>query len=68
VSRVYAQDYPFEKLFLMRQVFTKYASFNPGDYLVHSGTTYAVKAVHPYESQGSLDDYYLLIIEKQSGS
>lgn len=68
VDKAYSQAYPIEKLFLMRQTFTKYAAFVSGDHLVADSVTYAVKAVHPYAAQGSMDAYYHLILEQQSGS
>ena len=68
MDKAYSQAYPIEKLFLMRQCFTKYTAFVSGDHLVADSTTYAVKAVHPWPAQGSLDAYYHLILEQQSGS
>lgn len=67
-GREWTQAYPIEKQYLIRQSFTKYAAFSDGDYLVSGGVTYAVKAVHPWSAQGSLDIYYHLILEQQSGS
>ena len=68
LDKTYSQAYPNEKLFLMRQTFTKYTAFVSGDHLVADSVTYAVKAVHPYAAQGSLDAYYHLVLEQQSGS
>ncbi len=68
LDKTYSQAYPIEKLFLMRQSFTKYTAFVSGDHLVADSTTYAIKAVHPWLAQGSLDLYYHLILEQQSGS
>jgi len=68
LDKTYSQAYPIEKLFLMRQTFTKYTAFAAGDHLVADSTTYAVKAVHPWPAQGSMDAYYHLILEQQSGS
>ncbi|NVM23988.1 MAG: hypothetical protein HWN68_19690 [Desulfobacterales bacterium] len=64
LDKTYTQAYPIEKLFLMRQSFTKYIAFAAGDYLVSDSTTYAVKAVHPWPALGSLDLYYHLILEQ----
>lgn len=68
LDRVYSQSYPIEKLFLMRQTFTKYVAFLAGDYLVADSVTYAVTAVHCWPAQNSLDLYYHLILEQASGS
>ena len=68
LGQEWSQSYPIEKQFLMRQAYTKYTAFQAGDYLVADSTTYAVKAVHPYAGQGSLDAYTFLILELQSGS
>jgi hypothetical protein len=68
LSQTAAVAYPFEKVFMMRQAFTKYTAFQPGDYLVSGSTTYAIKAVHFYAAQGSMDAYYHLILEQQLGS
>lgn len=65
---VWAQEYPTEKLHLMRQTHTKYTAFAAGDYLVHDGLTYAIRAIHPYDAQGGLDAFYSLVLEEQSGS
>ena len=68
LDKAWTQGYPIEKLFLMRQVYTKYTAFQAGDYLVYDDVTYAVKVVHPYDAQGAFDAYYFLILEQQSGS
>lgn len=68
LDKTWTQAYPIEKQYLMRQSFTKYTAFVAGDYLVANSTTYAVKAVHPWPAQGSMDLYYHLILEQQSGS
>lgn len=68
LDKTWSQAFPQDKLFLMRQCFTKYTAFAAGDYLVSDGTTFAVRAVHPWPSQSSLDKYYHLILEYQSGS
>jgi len=68
LSDIVRQAYPIDKQFLMRQSFTKYTAFVAGDYLVAGSTTYAVKMVNPWPAQGSMDKYYHLILEEQSGS
>jgi len=68
LDKTWSQAYPIDKLFLMRQCFTKYTAFEAGDYLVSDGTTFAVRAVHPWPAQSSLDKYYYLVLEYQSGS
>jgi len=68
LARDWAQDYPTEKLYLMRQTFTKYTAFAAGEYLVADSVTYAVTAVHGYDAQGGMDAYYHLTLELQSGS
>jgi len=67
LSTMPVQDYPIEKLALLRELFTKYTAFQPGDYLTVGATTYAVKSVLPWESAGSLDTYYQLVVELQLG-
>lgn len=68
LGREYTQDYPIEKLFLMRQTFTKYTAFVAGDLLVADSVTYAVAAVHLWDSQGGIDAFTHLVLEFQSGS
>jgi hypothetical protein len=68
LDRTWAQAYPIDKQFLMRQLYTKYAAFAAGDRCIVGSTTYAVRAVHPYAAQGGMDAYYFLILEEQSGS
>ena len=68
MSDIVRQAYPIEKQFMMRQSFTKYTAFVAGDYLVADSVTYAVKIVNPWPAQGSMDKYYHLILEQQSGS
>lgn len=67
-SSITYQAYPIEKQFLIKQCYTKYTAFEAGDYLVANSITYAVKAVHFWDVQGSMDAYYELILEEQSGS
>jgi hypothetical protein len=64
-SNATAQDYPIEKLFLLRETFTAYTAFKSGDFLVSGGITYAIRAVH--KSEISLGAFYYLILEKQIG-
>ena len=69
LSQDWQQSYPIEKLFLMRQTFTKYTAFQPGDYLLdNNDLLYAVKVVHDYDAQGGLDAFSMLILEEQSGN
>jgi len=68
LDKQWSQEYPIEKQFLTRQCFTKYTAFVAGDQLISGSVTYAVKAVHPWPAQGSMDKYYHLILEQQSGS
>jgi len=63
LDRVWSQDYPIAKQFLMRQVYTKYAAFAAGDKLISGDITYVVRAVHPYAAQGGLDAFYFLVLE-----
>lgn len=67
-SKAPSQDYPIEKLFLLKECFTKYTAFATGDYLVSGGVTYAVRAVWPWAAQGGMDTYYHLILEMQLGN
>jgi hypothetical protein len=64
-SSLPTQDYPIEKLFLLRECFTAYTAFKSGDFLVSGGITYAIRAVH--KSEISLGAFYYLILEKQIG-
>ena len=68
LDKTWGQSYPIDKLFLMRQTYTKYTAFQAGDYLVYDSVTYAVKVVHPYDAQGGFDAFYFLVLEWQSGS
>ncbi len=68
LSQDWLQEYPTDKQFLMRQVYTKYTAFQAGDCLVYDSVTFAVKVVHPYDAQGGFDAFYFLILEWQSGS
>lgn len=63
-SKAPSQDYPIEKLFLLKECFTKYTAFATGDYLVSAGVTYAVRAAWPWAAQGGMDAYYHLILEQ----
>lgn len=59
------QDYPIEKLFLLREFFTKYAAFQEGDFIVINSTSYTIRAVLPWAAQDGLDTFYRCIAEKQ---
>jgi hypothetical protein len=67
-SKLPTQDFPVEKLFLLKECFTKYAAFATGDFLVSGGVTYAVRAVWPWTEQGGVDTFYHLILEMKLGS
>lgn len=67
-SKVPSQNYPIEKMFLLKECFTRYTAFATGDFLVSGGVTYAVRAVWPWTEQGGLDTFYHLILEQQLGS
>ena len=67
-TRTPTQDYPIEKLYLLRECYTKYAAFVTGDFLVSGGVTYAVRAVWPWAAQGGMDSYYHIVLEQQLGS
>lgn len=59
------QSYPTEKLFLLKEAFTKYTAFRTGDFLVHGGVTYAVRFAGPWAAQGGLDAYTHLVLEQE---
>lgn len=67
-ARVYSEEYPQEKLYLLHETFTEYTAFQPGDYLVVGSTTYAVKSVQAWGAQGGMGAYYHIYCELQSGS
>lgn len=67
-SKTPDQAYPVEKLFLLKECFTKYADFRTGDFLVSGGVTYAVKAAWPWAAQGAMDAYYHLVLEESLGN
>lgn len=58
-----SQEYPIEKLFLMREFFTKYTAFLPGDYATFDSVDHAVRSVHPWAALGGLDKFYRVIVE-----
>ena len=62
------QEFPIEKLFLLKECYTKYSAFRTGDFLVSGGVTYAVRSAQKWSSQGGMDTYYALILEEQLGS
>jgi hypothetical protein len=63
-SEAAQQAYPTEKLFLLKECFTKYTAFRTGDQLVSDGITYAVRFAGPWAAQGSLDAYTHLVLEQ----
>jgi hypothetical protein len=67
-TELYGMEYPMDKLFLLHETFTEYVAFQPGDYLVAGGVTYAVKSVNAWAAQGGMSAYYHILVEKQSGS
>ena len=58
-----SQEYPIEKLFLMREFYTKYTAFQAGDYATFAGVDYPVRAAHPWAALGGLDTFYRVIVE-----
>lgn len=67
-SKVASQGYPIEKLFLLKECFTKYTAFATGDFLVSGGITYAVRSAQKWTEQGGMDDYWQLVLEQMLGS
>lgn len=63
-----SQDYPVEKMFLLREFYTKHANFTQGSYATFDGVDYPVRAVNYWPAQGGVDDYYQIIVEKPVGS
>jgi hypothetical protein len=64
VSGAVVQMYPIEKVFKMRQVYTKYGAVLQGDYVAIGGITYAVQSVLSYAALGGMDAYTELLIEE----
>lgn len=67
-SKLPSQAYPLEKMFLLREFFTKYTAFANGDYATFDGTDYPVRSVSFWGEQGGLDDYYHIIVELPYGT
>jgi hypothetical protein len=65
-SRAPIQDYPTEKLYLLKETFTKYTAFRTGDFLVSGGKTYAIQAAWPWAAQGGMDAYTHLVLEERA--
>lgn len=63
MSATPSQEYPIEKLFLMREFYTKYTAFVAGDYATFASVDYPVRAVHPWDELGGLDTFYRVIVE-----
>jgi hypothetical protein len=59
-----SQDYPIEKLFLLRETYTAYTAFRHGDFLITGGLTYAVQAA--LKTEASLGVFYHLILEERA--
>ena len=67
IAQTYAQAYPIDTLFLMKQTFTEYTAFVAGDYLVADSVTYTVKAVHKWDGMGRYAvTGYILILEQEA--
>lgn len=64
-DKIPSQDFPTEKLHLLRECFTKYTAFAQGDILESGGVEYVVRAVHPWDGGTYLDDFYHLILERK---
>lgn len=60
------EDYPNEKLFGMRQVFTQYVAFLNGDYLLMDSKLYAVRQVDFWDELFPMDDFYHLMVEEDA--
>ena len=63
-----SEDYPIDKMFLLKEVFTKYTAFAKGDFIEVDSVEYPILAVHPWGVQGGLDAYYHIIAEEPYGS
>lgn len=57
-------DYPIDKLFSLRQVFTEYDEFVQGDYIDLSGKRYAIRIVNHYDELDKMSEYFQLIVEQ----
>lgn len=57
-------DYPMEKLFKLRQCFTEYTAFAPGDKLISGSATYIVKMSLSYAALDGMGTYYHVIVEE----
>lgn len=63
-SRAPAEDYPTSKLFLLKEVYTKYSGVDQGDYLLFGGTYYNVLFVSLWDELDSLDAFYQIYAER----
>jgi hypothetical protein len=61
-SKVPSQDYPVEKLYLLKETFTAYTAAKSGDFWVSGGITYAIRAA--WKSEMDLGVFYYLILEE----
>lgn len=61
-------EYPLEVLMTMREFFTKYAAFQPGDYATFSSTDYPVRAAQEWGELGGLETFYRVLIEAKQGA
>lgn len=64
LSNAPSEDYPTEKVFLLRETFTKYAAIDQGDILAIDSVNYIVIASKPYAAQGGLDAFWHIICEQ----
>lgn len=58
-------DYPTEKTFSLRQIFTGYTAVEEGDYVEINSTLYAVRVVNLYDALTPMVAYCQLIVEKE---
>lgn len=63
-SKLPSQEYPINKLFLLKETFTKYTAALTGDFAVSGGKTYVIRAAWPWAAQGGLDAFTHLILEE----
>ena len=63
-----SEDYPVDKMFLLKETFTKYTAFQKGDFIEIDSVEYPILAAHSWGAQGGLDAYYHIIAEEPYGS
>jgi len=66
ITGAVVQNYPIEKVYKMRQVYTKSSAVVHGSYIKIGGAnvTYAVQSVLPFAAQGGMDAYTEVLIEE----